>query len=265
VRSGASVEMQTADSLIAIRDLTGLAAQLRKGGWGEREYLRLALVAYVSRSRGDENGARSYWRTALGMVADDQEKLQQLESLAASWDWRAEKMEALARLYGNDPGNRDTFAELMSYYRSTGRTADLVSVLNTYVLANPRDQTQRCGLAYYSMLSGLNVSQAYVSAQEAYKAAPKETLPRLVYAFALWKQRRASEAWDLLQEIKPDKTEVVPVALLQAAVLADMEQRDAAAGALKSFNASRALPEEASLATVLASRLKKDSSVTRLN
>src|SRR6185503_913939 len=32
VRSGASVEMQTADSLFAIRDLTGLAAQLRKGG-----------------------------------------------------------------------------------------------------------------------------------------------------------------------------------------------------------------------------------------
>ena len=113
---------------------------MRKGGWGEREHLRLALISYVAKGRSDEGSARSYWRTALGAAVGDATKLRELGKLAAAWDWSAEEMGALAKVFEIDPSNREAFDELMSHNRSEGRTAELVSVLNAYVSANPTDR-----------------------------------------------------------------------------------------------------------------------------
>jgi Flp pilus assembly protein TadD len=265
VRATATEGMKTADSLFAIGDMTGLGAQLRKGTWDRHDYLRMALIAYAARARGDNAQARSYWGTALGAAAGDQERLRNLETLATRWNWQAEKMDVLTRQFQLDSDNRDTFTQLMNYYRAAGRTAELVSVLAAYLSSHPDDEAQRSELAYYRMLSGVDLSRAYVAAQSAYEAAPGDASRRMVYAFSLWKQHRAKEAWGLLEDL-PDHNSgnVVPLALLRAAVLSDLERRDDAAQALKQFDAKRALPEEATLATVLASRLKSDRQVSQL-
>lgn len=260
-----TVEMQTTDSLYAMGDLRGLGAQLRKGGWGEGEHLRLALIAYVARGRSDEGSARSYWRTALGTAVGDAHKLRQLGKLAAAWDWKSEQMGVTSKVFEIDPSDRATFDLLISHYRTEGRTAELVSILNAYLSANPDDVDQRCGLAYYSMLSGLNVARAYVTADEVYRAAPEDHRRQLVYAFALWKQRRPQEAWEVLKDVKADELELVPAPLLRAAVLADMERSADAANELKAFDASKALPEEANLATVVASKVRADTRVSHTN
>ena len=140
-----------------------------------------------------------------------------------------------------------------------------MSVLSAYLSAHPGDQEQLCGLAYYSMLSELNVSRAYVTAQDSYRAAPTDPNRQLVYAFALWKQRRPQEAWELLEKVEGGQSELVPAALLRAAVLADMERRADAADALKAFDASKALPEEASLAAIVASKVRSDARVSQVN
>jgi len=264
VRTSATVDMLTTDSLFAIGDLAGLSTQLRRTTWGDREYLRMALTAYVERARSESSG-RSYWRTAVGAAWNDPEKLDHLRALASQWGWRNEKFDVLARQFELDPSNREVFAELVDYHRAAGRTAELVNVLTTYLSANPGDQAQRANLAYYSMLSGLNLARAYVIAQDAYRADPSELQHRLVYAFALWKQHRAREAWDLLEEINNADTQPIPTALLRAAVLADIDRRDDALQFLKSFNPKKALPEETNLATLLASRLKDDGRVSQLN
>lgn len=262
LRGSPTVEMQTTDSLFAMGDLQGLGIQLRKGSWDDREHLRLALIAYVSRKRSDAAGAKSYWRTAIGSVGGDSRKLKELGALASAWQWRAERMEVLGRIYENDPSNRDAFAELIEYYRSVGRTAELVSILNAYLSAHPNDQTQQCGFAYYSMLSGLDVSRAYVTAQDTFNASPKDPVRRLVYAFALWKQKRPQEAWELLEAVRDQEDALVPASLLRAAVLADMERKADAAVALKTFDRSKALPEESTMAAVVASKLKTDRRVS---
>jgi hypothetical protein len=153
----------------------------------------------------------------------------------------------------------------MGHNRAEGRTAELVSVLNAYLSANPGDQEQRCGLAYYSMLSGLNVARAYVTAHETYLAAPDNPRRQLVYAFALWKQRRPQDAWDILAKIQTSELGLVPTPLLRAAVLVDMDRGVDAAAELKHFDAEKALPEEANLATMVASKVKVDARVTHVN
>jgi hypothetical protein len=261
----ATPEMQAADSLLAMQDWRGLSALLRKGSWGEREYLRLALTTYVARHRSDESLARSYWRTAVGAAAGQPAKLDNLKALATAWNWSNERIDALAELYKSNPGDLTTFNELMNHYRAAGRTPELVGVLNAYLSMRPNDQGVRCEHAYYAMLSGLDLARAYVAAQETYKAAPEAPERRLVYAFALWKQRRTREAWELLEHTQPKSERLVPEALLRAAVLADLDRHDDAASALKGFDSNRALPEEARLAALVASRLREDSRVSRLN
>ncbi len=265
VRANATVEMQTSDSLLAMGDLTAFMTELHKGTWGEHEHLRLALTAYAARRRDDITSSSSYWRTALGSAAGDPKKLQDLEALATAWGWRSEQIGVLARLYDTDPANQSVFTELIDFYRRAGRTGELVSVLNSYLSAHPDDQAQRCYLAYYSMLSGIDLARAYVTAQEAYQSAPTDVEKRLVYAFALWKQRRAREAWDLLEEVGKEKSPIVPVLLLRAAVLADLDRKEEALQALKTFEPKNALPEETNLAAILKSRLKNDSRVTQVN
>ncbi len=262
-RAQATLEMQAADSLFAMGDLRGLGAQLRKGAWGEREHLRMALIAFVSRSRAEESGARSYWRTAMGSASGDPAKLAQLQSLAALWDWPAEKAEAGMRIYETNPGNTESFHELVAYYRANGRTAELVSLLNAYLSAHPRDDAQRCELAYYSMLSGLNITRAYVAAQEVYRAAPADPTRQLVYAFALWKQRRPQEAWELIGKVDSNEASIVPADLLRAAILADLERREDAATALENFDAKSALPEEAKIGVLVASKIRVDDRVSK--
>lgn len=258
-----TVEMQTTDSLYAMGDLRGLGAQLRKGGWGEHEHLRLALIAYVARGRSDEGSARSYWRTAMGTVLGKSAELRQLGELASAWGWSDEQIGIVSKVFEIDPSNREAFEQLMTHYRSAGRTAELVSVLNAYLSINPGDQDQLSGLAYYSMLSGLNVARAYVTAHDSYRAAPNEPKRQVVYAFALWKQRRFQEAWEMLEKVKTDDPELVPLPLLRAAVLADLERGEEAAAQLKEFDQSKALPEESNLATLVASKVKSGDRVTQ--
>jgi hypothetical protein len=67
-----------------------------------------------------------------------------------------------------------------------------------------------------------------------------------------------------LEQVGTDDSHLVPVILLRAAVLADIDRKEDAKRELQTFDAKNALPEEANLATVLRSRLKDDSRVTQV-
>jgi hypothetical protein len=138
----------------------------------------------------------------------------------------------------------------------------MVNVLESYVAVHPDDWEQACELAYYRMLSGLNISRAYLAARKAYDAAPQARRARLVYAFALWKQRRPQEALELIGETEPTREDVVPAALVRAAVLTDLKRAEEARATLERFDAGRALPEEARLGTLVASRIRSGARVS---
>lgn len=261
-RRDATPEMKTSDALLATGDWKSLATQLRQGSWGAQEHLRMALTALAARERSDPSSARSYWRSALASASGEAEKLRQLEVLATRWGWRDETTEVLARRYAINPSDRGTFDLLMNHYREEGRTAEMVSVLESYVSAHPGDRDQAGELAYYRMLSGLDISRAYLAARDTYEAAPQERGARLVYAFALWKQNRPQEAMELIEGIESAEADLVPAALLRAAVLADLNRAEEARATLERFDHERALPEEAKLGTVVASRIKSGPRVS---
>lgn len=256
-RSAATTDMQLADSLYAAPDWTGLQELLKTADWKDADYLRWALRARVARQLDDGRQSAESWRQALALADRNPARLQNLRALASRWQWTRERIETLNLIFERTPGDRVLLAELLEYYRTAGRTPELLRVLGLY-LAEHTDMTdETVAQAYYSLLLDTNVARAHVVARSAFEAAPADTGRRMVYVFSLWKQRRAAEARPLLNEAGDSAvSDLVPVPLLRATIQVQLGEAEPARVSLARFNAGNALPEETALAARLAAQLK---------
>ncbi|MEO6874945.1 MAG: hypothetical protein ABI222_08995 [Opitutaceae bacterium] len=248
-RTAATPDMQLADSLYETQEWAGLAELLRATQWQGADYLRFALIAYVDRQLGQIGASNDAWTQALAVANRDQAKVQNLRSMVTHWNWPAERLVTTNLVFERNPTDRLMLDELLHDYRAMRRTADLVRVLGLYI-ANTTDTTNEAvAHAYYSLLLDSNVARAHVVARNAFEAAPADMMRRMVYAFSLWKQGRAAEAVPLLANVPSGTVSgVVPVALLSAAIQAQVGDIAAARASLARFDRANALPEEISLA-----------------
>jgi Flp pilus assembly protein TadD len=270
-RSSATTDMKLADSLYAVPDWDGLQELLRSTSWKEQDYLRSALLAYVFRQHGDLEQSQEAWQQALALADQNTARLQDLRALAIQWKWAPERLETLNLVFEHNPDDRRLLAELLESYREAQRTPDLMRVLGLYIantsdLSDTPDTTDEAvAHAYYSLLLDANIAHANVVARTAFEAAPADIARRMVYIFSLWKQHRAAEAMPLLSAVKSEATsDLVPISLLRATILAQLGDTDAARASLGQFNAGSALPEEVALADRISTQLSTQVGVVRL-
>jgi hypothetical protein len=165
-------------------------------------------------------------------------------------------MDTINLIFERRPGDAALLGELVGYYREARKTAELQRVLNLYVGANTDATDESVALAYYNLLLDLNVARSHVAARNAFEATPADSVRRVVYAFSLWKQRRAAEAVPVLSGLKAGSgSDVVSIPLVRAAIETQMGARAAAQASLTQFKAATALPEESALAGKLAGQL----------
>jgi hypothetical protein len=255
----AEASMAQANELYAKHDLADLQSALRGATWEGEDHVRLALLAYSERGTGDEVASRETWLAAVVEAGYEVPKLQELATLSKQWAWQKERIEVLDRIFVHQPEDAAAFGELREFYRKNGRTQDLVRILDAYVTYHPADDRAMGDFAYYSMLCGINLARAYVAAKNGYDLAPEIGERRLVYAFALWKQKRTSEAWHVLQGAAGGAEGVVPEQLLRVAVLADLGRRSDALAQLGAYRPANPLPEESHLASSLRRELAEAS------
>ena len=248
-----TVEMQLADSLYSNADYKGLITSLGDDHWGEREFLRLALLAYAQRQQAqNESVGRETWRGALASAGNGDVSLGTLEDLARDWEWTQEYVEIENRRFLRDPSDAKAFGDLAAYYSKINRTAELARIYQTHLQGVPDDADAKARYAYYSLLINSNVSRAYSLAKEAYDAAPDDKFRAKVYAFALYKQSRGADGAQVLEKLsdEPEKG-MLQINLLKAALSAQQNQFKEAGTLLKGFDASSALPEETALADTI--------------
>jgi Flp pilus assembly protein TadD len=263
-RETASVDMQLADSLYASADWNGLHTMLRATDWKADDYLRLALISYVARMRDDAIQNRESWRQAVLATERNVARIQNLQALTTHWNWPAERMETVSLLYERNPTDKALLAELTKHYREAKRTRELMRIVTLYVGRTSDATDEAVAQAYYSLLGDTSVARAHVVAKTNFDATPTDVTRRLVHAFSLWKQKRAAEANTLLAELKADATsELVPIALVRAAIQADMNLLEEAQASLQAFNTETALPEEAALAARISAQLAKAAELAK--
>jgi cellulose synthase operon protein C len=259
-RTAATVEMQLTDSLYAGADWAALHAALRKADWKNEDYLRLALQAYAYRAQNDVLQSRDMWKRALVASNRNATRATNLKLLATQWNWPAERVDAMNIIFEQTPTDRALLGELLKHYRDSKSTSDLLRVVKLYVNRTSDTTDEAVVEAYYSLISGTNISRARVLAQKAYEKAPNDPTRRMVYVLSLWKEGRTSEANGILAGLKSGGvSDLVPGALLRAGIDADLGQGEEARTNLALFNPENALPEEVALADKIALQLSKQS------
>jgi len=261
LRKPASVPMELADTFYAADDFHGLENTLKSDRWDQNDFLRLALLAYAQRSLNNDGDARSSWRTALAGAGGSTVNLSALTEMSERWGWVQERIDLFARIYQRDPLNQKVFAELSAYYTKEGQTAELARIFELRCDANPSDLESKSRLAYFSLLTGNNLSRAHVLAREVHDAAPEDAYRAKVYAFSLLKQSRTGDAWRTIEQL-PDGKESgqAQTCLIKAAVAMQRKNEQEVKACLDRFDPASALPEEINLAKSLTETLaKKDS------
>jgi hypothetical protein len=261
LRKSASVPMELADTFYAADDFPGLENALKADRWEQNDFLRLALLAYAQRNLSKDGDARGSWRAALAGAGNEDANLSILTEMCLRWSWTLERIELFSRIYQRDPLNEKVFAELSDHFTKAGQTAELARIYELRCSASPSDFEAKSRLAYFSLLTGSNLSRAHVIARETYDDSPKEPLRAKVYAFSLLKQGRPGDASRLLEPIA-DKRESgqAQTSLIKALVAMQLNDAKAAKDFLDRFDPTGVLPEETSLAESLTRALaKKDS------
>ncbi len=247
----ASVDIKLSDSYLRSGNFTALRQLLHAARWKDNEYLRYALLTYVDRSEAREDGARDYWLQTFGAAGYDSKRLHDLEVLTKKWNWEAERIDVVGRIFERESSDRKRLAELLDYYRRNARTSDMARVLWRYVNQTNTAGTEAAWCVYYSLLCGMNVSPAQTLAARVYGQAPNDPRHRVAYAFALWRQRRSAEALTLIRETETPDMTGMQVALVEAGALLELGRKEEAGKILNRFTSVNAVPEEINLAATL--------------
>lgn len=262
--ANASLDFKLSDSYYREKNFTAMRELLRGARWQENDYLRYALLSFAERAESRDDRAGDQWRQAFLSAGRDADRLRDLEILASKWGWTAEQMDVMAKRFEREASNREMLAKLLDYYRSNLRTADMARVLWLYVNQTNATGTEAALCVYYSLLCGLNESPAQTLAAKVYDKAPEQARPRVAYAFALWRQRRAGEALKLIQGVDALDLTGMQASLVEAGILLDLGRKEEAKKILEGFTAANAMPEEKNLAATLFRQAGLPNAVTAL-
>jgi hypothetical protein len=254
-RAKPTLQMELADSLYARDEFASLAKEVDSAPWENNDFLRLALLAYAQRRLDRNTESHDTWRLAVNTVGTRPDLQRILATLAGSWNWEEERMDALRRVLSREPGDQTILEELVGYYTRLRRTGDLARIYNDTLTAPNASATNRAHFAYYSLLVGTNSSEAHVAAKTAFDQNPSDPFAARALALSLWRQGQARAGLQILGSntvrIAPGTELSLVLALLHEA----NGEADTARQLLVRFPADEALPEEKALADDLARKL----------
>lgn len=254
-RPTAPTDLRLADAYYREKNISALQKLLQGTRWANDEHLRYGLLAYAERQQARESIARDFWRRAVSSAGRDPQRLRDLEMLATHWNWLAERMEIIDRVFESETSIAVLPDELLEYYRRQARTPDLARLYWRYVERTNSTGPEAAWCVYYSLLCGMNVTFAQTLAEKIYAAAPQDPRYKTAYAYSLWRQQRANEALPFLQDIEKQELAGMQGQLVAAGVLLDLGRADDARLQLGRFNKMNALPEEIALAETLSRKL----------
>jgi predicted Zn-dependent protease len=250
----ATTGFKLSDSYLQDRNFAKLRQLLKEEQWSQNDHLRYALLTFAVKEDPRGESARVPWRQALGVAGRDVVRLHDLEVLAKKWAWTEEQMEVSGKIFEREASNTTRLGELLDYYRSNARTADMARVLWLYVDQTNATDSEAAWCVYYSLLCGTNVSPAQTLAVRVYDKAPQNPRHRVAYAFALLHQQRFAEVLKLVQDIDALGVSGMQVSLVEASALLELGRKEEAINILKKFTPVNAVPEEINFAATLFRR-----------
>jgi hypothetical protein len=192
---------------------------------------------------------------ALNSVGTRPDLQRVLAMLAGAWSWEEERMDLLARILQRDSADQASLDEVAGYYSRLHRTTDLARVYESANRATNATAGNRARFAYYSLLAGINTTEAHVAAKAAFDQNPSDLFAARALALSLWRQGQARDGLQILGNPSVRISPEVDLSLVLALLHDAAGEGDTARKYLSGFSAGEALPEEKLLAETLARKL----------
>jgi len=247
VRTTHPAPLAYVDFLAVKRDWLGLEAYLEESKWGDKEFMRYALLSQVAFEQKQVRAAETRWATAMREAGDRLTPLLELLSMATKWNRMEAREPILWQILNRFPRERWVISELDQLYSTAGNTRGLNKLYAAVVAREPNLLVARNNLVATSLLLERDLTATHEMARTLYTEQPTNAVIASTYAFSLYRQSRAAEAAEVLEKVDPGLLEKPPLALYKGLVLQAIGQTNGAARYFEVVRASRLLPEERAL------------------
>ena len=244
------VVLAYAESLVLSNSPDDLEVLLKLSkDWGDLEFQREALLAWLLRAKGDETSSRNYWGKAVSSAGSRGFALQALVRFATAWKWNDEYNGLLWIIAKGRENPEPALQILLRKYVAENKTRELVAVFTRMLELNPNDAAAKNNLAYALLLVNQDWDRAQKLAEEANKADPKNPGYAATYAYAIYlKGRKMSteidKALKVMNVVDPEALKVPSTALCYGLLLSAKGDTAEARKYLQLANAGQLLPEE---------------------
>lgn len=259
LRAQLPVPLAEAEARTALADWKQLREIVRDADWGDLEFLRHAIHARVlfetdGRKRRPE--FRTMWERAMNATRGNPDALVMLGRLVNGWGWKPEATEAwwLAARHGT--GQRAALKALFENYSAEKNTRELYRVARRVFEMEPANPVAKNNLASLALLLGEDEPEAHRLAAEIYRLSPAQPVIASTYALSLHRQKRTSEAVEILKHLPAAALNDPSIAACYGFLLVENGEGKTARPFLEAADRQKQqlLPEEAAM---VAGALKK--------
>ncbi len=241
------VPMAVADVYATQKEWGQLETYLNTQKWGEREFIRAAMLTRAQKGSSQNNmAARVNWQKAIRLATEKIESLTLLFQLAQSWGWAEESELVLWSFLEKFPNEPWVSEALSQGYYAKGNTRGLLK-LYAYLAENRPDPGTENNFALTSLLLGQNRDKAMEVTERVFKADPKNASFLSTYAYALSLQNKRAEALKLFEQLPAKELEQPSIAAYYGILLAGSGDLEKARVYLKLGEKASGLPEERAL------------------
>lgn len=242
------VQMALVEGYLQTGQWTALLRIASQAGWGDQEYLRLALVYRAWSQLGSTGQADINWNSAVSWAAGRPDAMLQLLHLAENWHLQQKQEQVLLQMVQESPDDPWARRKLELMYFNSGNTLGLHQLYDILNAHFPDQTAYKNNLAATALLLKIDVPKARQWAAEDYARNSDDPNIASTYAFALHLQGRDKQGIAVMRKLPRDQLAQPSVALYYGVLLAAAGNTNDAKPWLQIAQAKgRFLPEEQEL------------------
>jgi hypothetical protein len=254
MRNQQPVPLAQANAHAALKQWRPLEEFLTTQKWGDREFVRLALLSFAVRNQADTNVAGVHWQNAARAAADRPDTMALLAQMSSGWRWPGETEGILWQALRAFPAEKWPVETLLNAYTRDGNTRGLYSVYATLLERQATNVVVRNNLASLALLLGTNIAQAHQLADAVHRDSPTNAGFASTCAWSLHLRGRSEEALALMEKLSPADLSHPSIVPYYATLLAARGQAAKAAELVGKADVRSMLPEEAALIEAMKRR-----------
>jgi Flp pilus assembly protein TadD len=238
------VPLALGESHTILRDWAGLQAFTTGQDWGTLEFGRCALLSLALREQGDELNSKTQWINALRAVQKKPEAQIALARLTSAWNWESETEDLLWQIANGGFPPEWVLRALQKIYTKRHDTRGLYRLVKRELELSPHDWQAQTRVAFLALLLKDNIKNAAETSQQLYQQHPDDRAVAATYAFSLYRQKRNTEAIEVVRKMPERDRRDPDVAVYYALMLTEAGDVEQARNFFALGAASDLLPEE---------------------